>query len=146
MITFNEIPSVKNISEEDKLFVFNVCKIIFELSNKARREGLLALEEELDNLGDVIPGVCGKALKEGLSLVVDGNECNAIEFILGNFFKVTEMMDIEKLCFMLVCTGIISIQQGDNPYLVARYLKSYLGFDVGNKLMDFLEKENLINY
>ncbi len=54
------------------------------LSSKARREGILALEEGLDDLDDAF-------LREGLRLVVDGNDGNAIRSILEN-----EMAQIEK--------------------------------------------------
>ena len=47
------------------------------LSEKARREGILALEEGLDDLVDPF-------LKEGLRLMVDGNDGSAIRSILEN--------------------------------------------------------------
>ena len=47
------------------------------LSEKARREGILALEEGLDDLDDPF-------LKEGLRLMVDGNDGSAIRSILEN--------------------------------------------------------------
>ena len=47
------------------------------LSEKARREGILALEEGLDDLDDVF-------LKSGLRMVVDGTDGNVIRSILEN--------------------------------------------------------------
>ncbi len=55
-----------------------------QLSEKARREGILALEEGLDDLDDPF-------LKEGLRLMVDGNDGSAIRSILEN-----EMAQAEK--------------------------------------------------
>ena len=53
------------------------------LSEKARREGILALEEGLDDLDDHF-------LKEGLRLMVDGHDGNAIRAILENEMAQTE--------------------------------------------------------
>ena len=57
------------------------------LSEKARREGILALEEGLDDLDD-------KFLREGLRLMVDGHDGTAIRAIMEN-----EMSQCEK-CHM----------------------------------------------
>lgn len=54
------------------------------LSEKARREGILALEEGLDDLDD-------KFLREGLRLMVDGHDGAAIRAIMEN-----EMSQCEK--------------------------------------------------
>src|SRR5574344_2820000 len=53
------------------------------LAEKARREGILALEEGLDDLDDPF-------LKEGLRLMVDGNDGTAIRAILENEMAQTE--------------------------------------------------------
>ena len=53
------------------------------LAEKARREGILALEEGLDDLSDAF-------LKEGLRLMVDGSDGAAIRAILENEMAQTE--------------------------------------------------------
>ncbi len=58
------------------------------LSEKARREGILALEEGLDDLDDAF-------LKEGLRLMVDGNDGSAIRAILENEMAQTEARHME---------------------------------------------------
>ncbi len=58
------------------------------LSEKARREGILALEEGLDDLDDAF-------LKEGLRLMVDGNDASAIRSILENEMTQTEARHME---------------------------------------------------
>lgn len=55
----------------------NTVQNMVSLSEKARREGILALEEGLDDLDDAF-------LKEGLRLMVDGNDGTAIRAILEN--------------------------------------------------------------
>jgi chemotaxis protein MotA len=51
-------------------------KLLVDLSNKARREGLLALEDTLDNLQDPF-------VKRGLQLVIDGVEPESVQNILN---------------------------------------------------------------
>lgn len=58
------------------------------LSEKARREGILALEEGLDDLDDPF-------LKEGLRLMVDGNDGTAIRSILENEMAQAESRHME---------------------------------------------------
>lgn len=55
----------------------NLIQNMVALSEKARREGILALEEGLDDLEDVF-------LKSGLRMVVDGTDGNVIRSILEN--------------------------------------------------------------
>jgi chemotaxis protein MotA len=50
-------------------------KLITEFSNKARREGILSLEDELARVTD-------KFMAQGIQLAVDGQEISAIEAIL----------------------------------------------------------------
>jgi len=49
---------------------------LVDLGEKARREGLLALERELGNLSD-------EFLKKAIQLAVDGNEVQVIEGVMG---------------------------------------------------------------
>ena len=55
----------------------NLIQNMVALSEKARREGILALEEGLDDLDDAF-------LKSGLRMVVDGTDGNVIRTILEN--------------------------------------------------------------
>ena len=72
---------------------FNEQGIITKLmamSEKARREGLLALEEELEDLDD-------EFMKKGMRLVVDGTDAEIIRNLMEN--ELTQMQDrhISKL-------------------------------------------------
>ena len=61
----------------------NLIQNMVALSEKARREGILALEEGLDDLDDPF-------MKEGLRLVVDGTDGNVIRAIMENEMNQTE--------------------------------------------------------
>ena len=74
-----------------KVFDFgekNIVQNLVSLAEKARREGILALEEGLDDLDDPF-------LKEGLRLMVDGNDASAIRSILENEMAQTEARHME---------------------------------------------------
>ena len=58
------------------------------LSERARREGILALEEGLDDLDD-------KFLRDGLRLMVDGHDASAIRAILESEMAQTEARHME---------------------------------------------------
>ena len=66
----------------------NIVQNLVSLAEKARREGILALEEGLDDLDDPF-------LKEGLRLMVDGNDASAIRAILENERAQTEARHME---------------------------------------------------
>ncbi|MDR0313116.1 MAG: hypothetical protein LBI14_05930 [Treponema sp.] len=90
-------------------------------SEKARREGFLALEEELDldkiNERDIF--------YLGLSLAIDRVDKEIIEKILSNIVKQERdeymllLKDIQK-------EAVFSIHEGFNPRLLATLLLSYL--------------------
>ncbi len=61
-----------------------IIPTFIDLSNKSRKEGILALESELDNIGDDF-------LSKGLQLAIDGMEPEAIREILE-----TELENLEE--------------------------------------------------
>ena len=67
-----------------KDFLNNFKGVIIELSNVARKEGLLALEEVAQNLDD-------EFMKKGILLIVDGTEPELVRGILE-----TELMNMDE--------------------------------------------------
>ncbi len=61
-----------------------LVSMFIQLSNKSRKEGILALEEELDNIEDIF-------FSKGLQLAIDGMEPDAIRDILE-----TELENLEE--------------------------------------------------
>ncbi len=66
----------------------NTVQQMVSLSERARREGILALEESIDELEDPF-------MKEGLRLMVDGNDASAIKVILENEMAQAEARHME---------------------------------------------------
>jgi chemotaxis protein MotA len=111
ILTFIDIPSVILIivcpyimlftfsSMREVLGIFSIINITFKvpsfneqgiitklmaMSEKARREGLLALEEELEDLDD-------EFMKKGMRLVVDGTDAEIIRNLMEN--ELNQMQD-----------------------------------------------------
>jgi flagellar motor component MotA len=93
-----------------------------EYSEKARREGLLALEEESDQ----------KKIDErdifeyGLRFVVDGVDKKFIEKILTNIIKQEKDEDMVILK-NIQKEAVLMIQEGVSPRLLYAILNSYTG-------------------
>ena len=68
------------------------------LSEQARREGILALEDSLDDLED-------KFLSKGLHLMVDGHDGSAIRAILENEMAQTESRHMEWISIVNAWAG-----------------------------------------
>lgn len=88
-----------NFTVSDVLGIFSILGLAFKIpkfgeqaiitklmafSDKARREGLLALEEELEDLDD-------EFMKKGLRLVVDGTDAEIIRNLMDN--ELSQMQD-----------------------------------------------------
>ena len=111
VLTYVDLPSVfmtvigsylclyTNFRISEVLGIFNIIGLAFKIpkfgeqaiitklmafSDKARREGLLALEEELEDLDD-------EFMKKGLRLVVDGTDAAIIRELMDN--ELSQMQD-----------------------------------------------------
>ncbi|WP_163193214.1 motility protein A [Clostridium thermarum] len=69
------IPVMAQSFKELKMSNFETIQLFTSLSKKARREGLLSLEDEVNNIGD-------DYLKKGLQMVIDGIEPETIREIM----------------------------------------------------------------
>jgi len=95
------------------------------LSEKSRREGLLAIEDGIDtekeNQRDII--------EYGLRLTVDGTDNSVIRDILENIIRQEEdkytrlLMEIKK-------EAVLSIQSGENSRITVYRLNSFTNMDL----------------
>jgi chemotaxis protein MotA len=87
---------VKCISRTFKLFDYGgegVIKTLVSLSEKARREGILALEEGIEEVGD-------EFMKAGIRLVVDGTDGVVIRAIMENEMSQCEGRHIDNMSML----------------------------------------------
>jgi flagellar motor component MotA len=89
-------------------------------SEKARREGLLALEEESDQKKTDDRDV----FEYGLRFVIDGADKEIIEKILSNIIKQEKDEDMRTLK-TIQKEAVLMIQEGINPRLIYSVLNSY---------------------
>ena len=92
--------------------------MVVQLSEIARAEGLLALEEVVDDMAHV-----DDRLRYGLQLAVDGTDPDIIEEMLTTQAR-TLVQNLETRCQMIVA-GVRAIQNDENPRIVNHRLMSF---------------------
>ena len=107
-------------SKADKIQIVPLIDLIVRASEKARKQGLLALEDDVNAYEN-------PSLILGMQLVVDGTDPRLIESILTARIFSTNKRGKELLEQIIVCDGVLSIQAGDNPRLTEVKLFSFLG-------------------
>jgi hypothetical protein len=127
----------------------NLDKLItklMRLSELARKEGLLAIEDFI-NKSYVFER---NPLHFGLQLVVDGTDSETVSQIMTNLFKSKQPRWCNKKYYDVCCnmahSGVLSIQRGDNPELLRKILISFIPdcwFDVSSV---FASSLNTIKY
>lgn len=110
-------------SRNDKKQCIPVISRIISFSEKARREGLLALEEELDAIKDPF-------MQKGMQLVIDGTDPQIVQEILYTMMLSSHGKGIDLLMKSLTLEGILGIQSGYNPRIIGDKLSAFLGRDI----------------
>jgi flagellar motor component MotA len=102
----------------------NAFYAVFEramfFSNKSRLEGLLRLEEAIDNEKADNRDI----FEYGMRFVVDGTDSSLIDKILSNIIS-QEKDECQALLKTIQKEAVLAIQGGMNPRLVAALLNSY---------------------
>jgi len=104
-------------------FIAEYCKVsdrAIYLSKKARRLGLLSMEDEIDSEKENQRDI----LEYGLRFVVDGTDALIIRDLLENIIKQEEDKYIRRL-MKIKLEAVISIQIGDNPRITVLKLNSF---------------------
>ncbi|MCR5324965.1 MAG: hypothetical protein K6E85_17040 [Lachnospiraceae bacterium] len=119
----------KNGKENDKALYYRhyFCEtidLLIELSNIARREGLLTLEEAAYHLS--WKKEPEKHLKRMILLVVDGTDPEVLEEICGGTYFSNCFDGYEGMVYLLYIYGIMAIQAGENPRAIEGRLFSLL--------------------
>jgi flagellar motor component MotA len=99
-------------------------------AEKARREGILALEEDFDQ---------GKIDERdifayGLSFVVDGTDSALIEKILSNIIAQEKDED-SRILKMIQKEAVLAIQEGLSPRILFHLLTSYTDIPLNDEKM-----------
>jgi flagellar motor component MotA len=115
---------------------YNIARHALECTKKARREGLLALEEVIDlekiNSRDIF--------EYGLQFVVDGTDCEIIDKILINIINQEKDEDMRTLK-MMQKDAVLAIQEGMNPRIMYALLNSYTNLSLNEDETKHLVEE-----
>lgn len=123
------IPAYTSLVQAEKDEVAKICKTMKALSERARREGVLALEDGIEDIESLFSGKNGIFMQKLLRFVIDGHDGAIITQIADNYTETSCHTDFEKLCFLLMKRGVLGIQAGENPHTLAEILVSYIGLD-----------------
>ena len=104
------------------------------MNDKARREGLLALEELIDEEKLLQRDV----FELGIRLVTDGTDASFVGRILSNIINLEQDADIKTLK-TIQKEAALSIQAGDNPRIMALLLNSYVNIGIEEAVKRFIE-------
>ena len=144
MVMFNSLPQFDNVTEARKMFGF--CRVLHDFAIKARREGILALEEGLSENTGVYSGLSGMIwdfFKMLMRLVVDGTDTEVVRDCAKYMISTTNASDEVRLNMMIVAEGVISIQTGDNPRIMLQKLTCMMGWDGRKECLKYLEAEGV---
>jgi hypothetical protein len=107
-------------SAKDKRDCFETAKKIAALAYKVRMHGLLAVDNDIPEIEDVL-------LKKTLQLAVDSAEAETIRKIMQTHIVVNNYRGKRLLEAVLIKEGMVSIVNGANPVYVRDYLSVYFG-------------------
>ena len=117
---------------------YSVSARALELSKKARKEGLLALEEMIDRKKMMQRDI----LEYGLRFVVDGTDAVVIRDILSLIIEQEEDKYTRKLMEMKE-EIVLSVQAGENTRIIAYKLNSFTDLSLeDDPIMREIMKEN----
>lgn len=122
----NKIREITDFQEDAEMLMAAADKIL-ELLHIARKEGLLALEEASDNLGE---DDFWHYFREMITLIVDGSDKEVIEDIFLSRYFTLDLKGAEGLVYLIFLRGAFAIQVGEYEYVVAKRLQSLLPVQV----------------
>ena len=121
-------------SRKEKDELVSLIDLLVQASEKSRREGLLALEDDIDEYMHPL-------LKLGMQFVVDGTDPDIIQSILTSRILSENKRGRDFLEQIIICDGVLSIQSGDNPRIIMVKCFSYLGEDADELLEKYMSEE-----
>lgn len=114
------ILSKLDISKIDKAQYLPLIEKMIHLSDKARRQGLLSLEEDIE----VLPYLL---MRRGLQFVVDGTYPKLISEILERTILLSNDTPEKIMENCIIAVGILGIQELYNPRILRENLQSFMG-------------------
>lgn len=115
------VSSRMELSFEGRRVCLETVRTIAELAEKAGKNGISALEDEMEALDNIF-------FKTAVRLLVDGMREDEIRKILQNYIITGNFRGRELFRRILIMEGILAIQHGYNSrFIVYELLASYFG-------------------
>ena len=114
------ILSKLDISKIDKAQYLPLIEKMIHLSDKARRQGLLSLEEDIE----VSPY---PLMRRGLQFVVDGTDPKLLSEILERTILLSNDTPEKIMENCIIAVGVLGIQEGYSPRMLRENLQSFMG-------------------
>ncbi len=111
-------------TREEKTGAVLIALELLALSEQARRKGILSIEFE-----ELIETCSKPFLRTLIRMVVDVVDPEVIQSIGETRIKMSGASGSELLESMISLEGILSLQKGDNPYILYLLLSAFLGND-----------------
>lgn len=118
-----------NFSGVRKDVLIPLIEELIRFSDKARKEGLLSLEDELSKIKDPF-------LKMGIQLIIDGTDPDLVEEILERVILFSNPSPTRALEYCIIRTGILAIQSAHNPHVLHHQLYAYIGIEYIEEYMN----------
>lgn len=114
-------------TKDDSEIAKKMGKQLYDFLKCARREGILVLEDKIDNLPtdtkiDIF-------LVELLKLVLEGMDEDFVRYFGENLIANSELTESESSLFSFVLVGVLSIQLGDNHRMLLQKLSTFFGIE-----------------
>ena len=126
---FIDIAERIQCSQEERRSLIPLITLISDLAYQARREGLLSLEDDIENISPFM-------LNVGVQLVVDGTDPETVDEILFSYLLSENKRGVAFLRDWIIREGVLSIQAGDNPRIVVDKLAGYLGEAIAHEVKE----------
>lgn len=127
-----------NFSQSDRDACKHLVYRFVELSRIARKQGLLALDVEIERDNNFF-------LATAVGMVVDGVDPQTIRDILQAMIQSGKHSGSALLSRLLIAEGTISLQQSDHPRIIALRLSAMLGEQyveqIGNELFSLRDSK-----
>ena len=135
-----KLPRFDTLSEEQKKKLLDLCISLVLSSEKARREGILALEDEVYDFEQEKSLDKYKLFQNILMrMLVDGIDGKNLSLVADNYIASSCDNDFETLAFNIIKTGVINIQEGTNPDIQKEILISMLGLQNATKNTKYID-------
>ena len=130
--------NIKEVVERNREEVEEAYKITMKLEHIARKQGLLALEYEVQFIPkDTL--LCNEMI-EMVELIVSGTEPEIFEELITiKFFAMRNYTGIKGLLYFLYARSLLMIQAGQSSYMIERLFQAVIPSD-----LMFFEQERMM--